>query len=58
MHGRHTSLKIEKLGILSQHSINAPYLHYTKSKSSQLSEGGGGVNLNWEKFPNFPDFPF
>ena len=60
MFGRHTSSKIEKLGILSQHSINALYLHYTKSKSSQLSDGGE-VNLNWEKFPfpisHFDGFP-
>ena len=58
MSGCHSSSKIKKLGILSQHSINAPYLQYTKSKSSQLSDGGGEVNLNWEKFPNFPDFTF
>ena len=30
MSGRHTSSKIKKLGILSQNSLNAPYLHYTK----------------------------
>ena len=29
---------------------------FWNSKSSELSEGGGGVKPNWEFFPNFPVF--
>ena len=30
--------------------------NFWNSKSSELSEGGGGIKPNWEFFPNFPVF--